>query len=213
MNDLAITTLFDLEAFPFKNIFSNCIYPWEALSFLKIYLEKVKLGQIEVAIQEGVHLENKELISIGAGTVIEAGAFIRGPCLIGTNCVIRQGAYLRGGVVAGNYAVIGHATEAKNSIFLNHAQAAHFAYVGDSILGNKVNLGAGTILANLRLDRKEIKIYHKEQEIITGRKKMGAILGDFAQTGCNSVLNPGTIFLKNSICLPCENISGVVRAK
>ena len=185
----------------------------KAFMRIKIYLQKIPLGKIEVAIPQGTYLANPENISIGKGTVLEPGVYIKGPCIIGENCTIRHGAYIRGNLITGNGCVIGHDTEIKNSVMLNHAQAAHFAYLGDSILGNRVNLGAGTKCANLKLDHKNIAVRFGERLIETGLKKFGAIIGDDSQTGCNSVTNPGTLFGKQVFCYPCLNVGGFVASK
>ncbi len=169
------------------------------------------MGKLEGKISSQAYLINPTQITIGKNTVVEPGAYIEGPCIIGEHCQIRQGAYIRGYVVTGNHCVIGHASEVKNSILLNHALAAHFNYVGDSILGNHTNLGAGTKLANLRLDRKEISVLWKGERISTFLKKFGALLGDYAQTGCNTVANPGTLMLPKALSLPCQAIQGVIK--
>lgn len=168
-------TFFDLDDYQHAALFSNIAHVWEALGKIEKYLREASLKAIEVDIPEGTTVHLPELISIGEGTQIEPGAYISGPCIIGKNCVIRHGAYIRGHVITGDGCVIGHATEVKNSIFLNHALAAHFAYVGDSILGNYVNLGAGTKCANLRLDGKEVVVRVGGQKLKTGRRKFGAI--------------------------------------
>lgn len=204
---------FDLLSFVHKDLFNGKQYVWDALKEIPAYLHNNSTGKIEILIPSFVHLVNPETITIGAGTVIEPGAFIQGPCIIGKNCQIRQGAYLRGNIVIGNNCVVGHATEIKNSILLNNAHAAHFNYVGDSILGNRINLGAGTICANLKLDSSEIFVKWETGKIGTGLRKLGAIIGDNAQTGCNSVLNPGTLMEKNAFCYPCSSISGYFPAK
>ena len=141
-------------------------------------------------------------ISLGGGVLVESGAMIKSPAVIGNCCEVRQGAYLRGNVLAGKRCILGHATEVKHSIFLNDAKAGHFAYLGDSILGNNTNLGAGTKFANLRFLPGNLTLFHNGERIDTGRRKFGAILGDDAQTGCNSVTNPGTIFGKGAILMP-----------
>ncbi len=141
-------------------------------------------------------------ISLGEGVLVECGAMIKSPAVIGDCCEVRQGAYLRGNVLAGKRCILGHATEVKHSIFLNDAKAGHFAYLGDSILGNNTNLGAGTKFANLRFLPGNLTLFHNGERIDTGRRKFGAILGDDAQTGCNSVTNPGTIFGKGAILMP-----------
>lgn len=205
-------TYFDLNHYKHKKLFADCTYVWEALTQIDDYLKQQTLGNIEAAIPEGVFLENPHLISISRGTVIEPGAFIRGPCIIGENCSVRHGAYIRGNLIAGNNCVIGHDTEIKNVIMLDHAVAAHFAYLGDSILGNNVNLGAGTKCANLKLDGSEIIVKTQEKKVPTGLRKFGAIIGDGARTGCNSVTNPGTFLGKNSCFHPCVNFGGIIPA-
>ncbi|WP_457756164.1 hypothetical protein [Thermodesulfatator indicus] len=141
-------------------------------------------------------------IEIGRGVLVEPGALIKGPTCIGDFSEVRQGAYIRGSTYVGERCVVGHTTEIKNSIMLNNAKAGHFAYLGDSILGNNVNLGAGTKLANLKLKGNTIKIRIGEEIVDTGLRKLGAILGDQVQTGCNSVTNPGTLIAPHSLILP-----------
>lgn len=210
MNEFTITALFDLSTFKHAKVFEGCVYPWEVLSKIHAYLKSIPLGKTGVGIPQGADLIHPELISIGKGTIIEPGAYIKGPCIIGENCTVRQGAYIRGDVIVGDHCVVGHDSELKNCIMLNGSSAAHFAYVGDSILGNKVNLGAGSKLANFRLDHKEIFVYFNEEKISTGRRKFGAILGDGTQIGCNSVANPGVITGKNVQCHPCINFTGLI---
>lgn len=211
--DLSPSYFFDLDDFEHKVLFKQCTFVWEALSKIHSYLLSLELGHIKVNVPQGAYLVNPELISIAEGTTIEPGAFIQGPCVIGKNCQIRHGAYIRGGVISGDKCVIGHDTEIKNSILLNKAQAAHFAYIGDSILGNHVNLGAGTKCANLRLDHNQIFIHAEGQKIATGYKKLGAIIGDDCQLGCNCVTNPGTLMARKSSSMPCTNFGGFVPPK
>lgn len=210
IQSIALEMLFDLSAFKHKILFQNNQYVWDVLPKISTYLKELTLGNIEVGIPEGAHLFRTEEISIGKGTVIEPGAYIIGPCVIGENCVIRHGAYLRGNVIVGDHCVVGHASEVKNSLLLDHAHAAHFAYLGDSILGNSVNLGAGTKCANLRFDRKEILFHYEGKKYPTGLKKFGAIFGDRTQIGCNAVTNPGTITGVDVYCCPCLNFGGFV---
>ena len=141
-------------------------------------------------------------IALGRGVLVESGALIKSPAIIGDYTEIRQGAYLRGYCLTGAHCVIGHTTEVKHSIFLDHAKAGHFAYLGDSILGREVNLGAGTKFANLRFLAGNVTIRTGDGTIDTGRRKLGAILGDKAQTGCNSVTNPGTLVGREGILMP-----------
>jgi NDP-sugar pyrophosphorylase family protein len=147
-------------------------------------------------------------IYLGRGSVVESGAFIKGPCYIGDQTEVRQGAYLRGNCVVGDHCVVGHVTELKNAIFLNGAKAGHFAYVGDSILGNNCNLGAGTKLANLKIIRTPISIRLGKEEIPTQLRKLGAILGDGTETGCNSVTSPGTLMGPKCLVSPNATVKG-----
>ncbi|MFI5334943.1 MAG: LpxA family transferase [Chlamydiales bacterium] len=205
-----ISDFFELSEFAHRALFEGCEYPWDALMHLSSYLKKQKLGKIETEIPEGVFLNNPSTISIGKGTVVEPGTYIQGPCIIGANCQVRHGAYLRGDIITGDHCVIGHATEIKHSILLNHAAAAHFNYVGDSIVGSHVNLGAGVILANLRLDHGNVSVYLGERKIATELKKLGAIIGDRSQLGCNCVLNPGAILGKGVLTFPCLHVDGYI---
>ncbi len=152
-------------------------------------------------IMAGVVLMGDQL-ALGQGVLVESGALIKSPAIIGDYTEIRQGAYLRGYCLTGAHCVIGHTTEVKHSIFLDHAKAGHFAYLGDSILGRNVNLGAGTKFANLRFLPGNVLIRTPDGALDTGRRKFGAILGDMVQTGCNSVTNPGTIIGKDSLLMP-----------
>lgn len=147
-----------------------------------------------------------ERFQIGRGVLVESGAFLQAPVVLGDQTVVRQGAYLRGYCLVGQRCVVGHVTEVKHAVFLDDAKAGHFAYLGDSILGNGVNLGAGTKLANLRFVGGEVQVWTDAGPLATGLKKMGAILGDRVQTGCNSVTNPGTILGKDSLVLPCVTV-------
>jgi NDP-sugar pyrophosphorylase family protein len=167
---------------------------------LKIYQGEKKLEGASVLMAGAVIIGNH--IALGKGVKVEPGAFIQAPAIIGDKTEIRQGAYLRGYCLVGKRCVVGHVTEMKNSIFLDDAKAGHFAYVGDSILGNNVNLGAGTKLANLRFMRGDVQIRTADGPVSTGLRKLGAVLGDNAQTGCNAVTNPGTLLGKKSIVLP-----------
>lgn len=212
MKEFFSENFFNISCYQHKALFEGLEYVWNALKEIERYLFSLKLGLIETEIPEGAFLVNPNLISIGKGSTIEPGSYIKGPCVIGTDCTIRHGAYIRGNLIAGNNCVIGHDTEIKNVIMLNHVHAAHFAYVGDTILGNRVNLGAGTKCANLKFDKKTIFIHFNGKKIDTGLKKFGAILSDDVQTGCNVVTNPGTILGKGVNCCPTLNVKGVVPA-
>lgn len=210
MHTSLLSEFFDLSTFAHAPIFEGCEHPWEALLHLSSYLQKQKLGKIEVEIPQGVFLINPSTISIGKGSVVEPGAYIQGPCIIGEKCQIRNGAYIRGNLLTGDSCVIGHSTEVKHSIFLNQAAAPHFNYVGDSILGSKVNLGAGVILANYRLDHAPVVAHLREKKVKTSMKKLGAIIGDEAQIGCNCVLSPGSVLGRGVFCFPCLSVDGYI---
>lgn len=150
-------------------------------------------------------------VFIGRGTTLEAGATIKGPSVIGKNCEIRHGAYVRGGVIVGNSCVIGHVTEIKNSIIMDHTNAGHFNYIGDSILGSYVNMGAGAKLANLQFRTREeidadaiseIVISEDGRSIATGLKKFGAVIGDYTEIGCNTVTSPAALIGANCWVYP-----------
>lgn len=211
MHFFSPANFFFLEKSHFLSLFAECVYVWDAFEKISSYIETFPLGTHNGVVSPDAYLIHPEKIFIDEGVIVEPGAYIQGPCVLGKGSVVRHGAYLRGNVITEENCVIGHTTEVKNSIFLKGAKAAHFAYVGDSILGNDVNLGAGTKLANLRMDRKTIYAYTQMGEKIdTGRKKIGAILGDGAQTGCNVVTNPGTFLLPSAMLLPLQCGKGVV---
>lgn len=210
MNLLLMDQFFQtLPSFDMK-AWGEVLQAWDPLKFLKEAFDSSELGVIEIDIPEGVFIQNPSLVSIGKGTTIEPGVYIQGPCIIGKGCTIRQGAYLRPHSWIGEHCLVGHDTEVKHSILFDHAKAAHFAYLGDSIIGSGVNIGAGVICANFRFDHGEVPIYVDNQKIPTGLKKLGAIIADDVQVGCNTVLNPGTIIGRNSWINPTMNVSGYV---
>ena len=155
----------------------------------------------------GVYLLSLD-VSIGPGSLVEPGALLKGPTIIGARCEIRQGAYLRGDCVVGDGCVVGHTTEMKHSIMLNSAKAGHFAYIGDSILGNRTNLGAGTKLANLKMIDTPVSVAVRGTRYDTGLRKFGAVLGDDTETGCNAVTNPGTVLGRRCLVCPCVSVKG-----
>ncbi len=158
-------------------------------------------------IMPGAYLFDDEII-IGPRTVVEPGVLIKGPTVLGADTEVRQGAYLRGNCLIGSGCVVGHATEVKNSIMLDGSKAGHFAYIGDSILGKNVNLGAGTKLANLRMIPGTVGVAVNGEDHDTGRRKLGAVLGDRTETGCNSVTSPGTFMEPGSIVYSGVSVPG-----
>ncbi|WP_228547111.1 UDP-N-acetylglucosamine diphosphorylase [Candidatus Neptunochlamydia vexilliferae] len=197
---------FDLSNFLHKELFLLDRPVWESLIGLKNYLHSLDLGNIQCNIPNSVTLVHPELISIEEGTVIEPGAYIEGPCHIGKDSQVRQGAYVRPFVLTGERCVIGHASEIKHALFLNGAQAPHFNYVGDSILGSNTNLGAGVICANYRIDHKDVVVEVDGELYETGMRKFGTVLGDRSQIGCNSVINPGVLLRKKTLSRACTSI-------
>jgi NDP-sugar pyrophosphorylase family protein len=210
MDSFRALDFFELDQFEHASLFHADEVVWEVLKKIHLFLMQHPLGKIEGSIDPRAYLIHPELISIGEGSIVEPGAYIKGPCWIGKNCEIRHGAYIRGDFICGNHCVIGHATEVKNSVLLDHAQAGHFAYIGDSVIGNSVNLGAGTKCANLRLDHENIFVRFGDKKINSQLKKFGAIIGDHAQLGCNAVTNPGSLIGKGARCYPCVNVRGFV---
>ncbi|MBW2061778.1 MAG: glucose-1-phosphate thymidylyltransferase [Deltaproteobacteria bacterium] len=166
----------------------------------EVFHQGQKLEQATV-IYAGVTLMDDD-IQIGRGVVIESGALIKGPAKIGDRTEVRQGAYLRGSTLVGRACVVGHVTEIKNSVMLDGAKAGHFAYIGDSVLGQDVNLGAGTKLANFKITSGTIKVKIKDEIFDTNMRKLGAILGDNTSFGCNTVTNPGTIMGPHAVVAP-----------
>lgn len=195
--------LFNLSDPAAAAFFEGCEYVWQALPLISHHVARLTAGgtRIDGTVMDGVWF-GKGPVVIEAGAVIEPGVYIIGPAYIGRGVVVRHGAYIREDVILMDGAILGHASEAKNALFLPGAHAPHFAYVGDSILGRGVNLGAGTKLSNLGIlsdkdpatgKRPTIRLNVGDREYDTGLTKFGAILGDGVQTGCNAVLNPGCI--------------------
>ena len=182
------------------------VRPSEATNAIQAFEEDSLLEDAAI-IMPGAYLFDDKII-IGSRTVVEPGALIKGPTVLGADAEVRQGAYLGGECLIGNQCVVGHTTEIKSSIMLDGSKAGHFAYIGDSILGKDVNLGAGTKLANLRMVPGMVMIEINRKYHNTGRRKLGAILGDRTETGCNSVTSPGTLMKPDSIVYPGISVPG-----
>lgn len=200
----------DLAHTAHPKLFENQNYVWEALkqiaSYLQFRLKPAVLGE----------LLGKPFVSnnvfIGPGTIVEPGAVLKGPAWIGEKCHIRSGCYVRENVIVGNGVVMGNSCEFKNCILFDEVQAPHFNYVGDSILGHRVHLGAGVILSNVKLDHREIVVAAPDGNVATGLKKFGAIVGDRTEMGCNAVINPGAVIGRDCIIYPSANFRGVLPA-
>lgn len=195
---------FDFKNCFFSDVFNGIESVWEVLPKISEYIN----SQFKEKVYK-CNYKNEKDIFIGEGTIIEEGVSIKGPAIIGKNCFIGHACLVRENCLIGNNVHLGHATEIKNSIFLNGAVAAHLNYIGDSIIGNNVNLAAGVILANFRLDKKTVSIRMGEQRIETHLLKFGSIIGDDSNVGVNSVLNPGTILGKKTIVYPLTSVRGV----
>lgn len=183
--------LFSPDEFPFPDLISQAQYPWDIFPLLRSFLDTHTFSGIHGVVEPGVTLKNEDKIEIAEGAYVESGAYIVGPCIIGAQSIVRHCAYIRGTVVTGKHCVIGHCTEVKNVYFGHNVQASHFSYVGDSVLGSHVLLGAGVRCANLRLDGANVRVRTYKQKIDTGLRKVGAFIGQRTSIGCNSVTNPG----------------------
>lgn len=209
MSSFAPEDFFDLSQFGHQDIFSDCPQVWDVLRKIKAYVMTKLRPDNMGTVEKGAFVAPN--VFIGSGTVVESFAYVRGPAIIGANCQIRSGAYIRGDVLIGDNCVVGNATELKNTLMLNGSAAPHYNYCGDSVLGNGVNLGAGTKLSNYKIAAdKNIHLRDGDDVIDTGLDKFGAILGDNATTGCNSVLNPGTVLGRNVMVYACAAIRGYV---
>ena len=211
---------FDLSHALHRAVFEGADYCWDPLKWLDRYISEAFASDY----QPGVHPDakvmptavvNEAQVHVGAGATIMPGAYVDGPAIISAGATVGQGAYVRADVIASPGAIIGHASEAKNALFLEDAHAPHFAYVGDSILGARTNLGAGTKLSNLAVNsikdaatgkRPTIVIHVDDQPYDTGLAKLGAVMADDSQTGCNTVANPGTLIGKRTLVYALANL-------
>ena len=205
MNNIDITTkkMFpNIKSEYLKPLFDNSTYPFEILPNIKTFIQNI----LQTGLEGYTYL--KDDVLIGQNVKISETASINGPAIIGHNTEIRPGAYIRGSVIIGESCVIGNSTEIKNAILLDKVQAPHYNYIGDSILGEHVHLGAGVILSNLKADNKPVVIKTKEG-LNTNLRKVGSFLAENVDIGCNSVLNPGTVILNNTRVYPLTSVRGV----
>ncbi len=198
-----IANLYDLEHTLAKSYLLGFTYPWEALKGIKDLI--LELGK---ALDED-YTEISENVWVHKTAKVAPTAFLGAPCIIGADTEVRHCAFIRGSALVGNGCVVGNSTELKNVILFDSVQVPHYNYVGDSILGYKAHMGAGSITSNVKSD-KSLVVIHSTPEIPTGIKKVGAMLGDFVEVGCNSVLNPGTVIGRNSNVYPTSCVRGVV---
>jgi UDP-N-acetylglucosamine diphosphorylase / glucose-1-phosphate thymidylyltransferase / UDP-N-acetylgalactosamine diphosphorylase / glucosamine-1-phosphate N-acetyltransferase / galactosamine-1-phosphate N-acetyltransferase len=202
--------LFDLSQTEHAALFEGCDCAWEALRKIAAYVS----AHVSPSLRnrcEGVAFVGDQVF-IGDGTVLEDGVMIKGPAIIGRNCQIRHNAYIRENVIIGDGCVVGNSSEVKNSLLFNNAQAPHFNYIGDSILGYKAHLGAGVKISNFKLVPGNILVEVDGRPLDTGLRKFGALLGDNTDIGCNAVLNPGSIIGRGSVVYPNTNWRGILPA-
>ncbi len=203
MSNIRITDLYTVETDYLKPLFESAEYPWELLPKIKDYIK----GLIEKGI-EGF-TEIAEGVLVGENVKIHPSVTIEPNTIIGAGTEIRPGAFLRGNIITGSDCVIGNSTELKNCILLNRVQVPHYNYVGDSVLGNKAHMGAGSICSNLKSDGKAVVI-HANPDIVTGLRKIGGILADGADIGCGCVINPGTVIGRDTSVYPLNALRGVI---
>jgi NDP-sugar pyrophosphorylase family protein len=200
----------DLTKTEHAAIFEGVVHAWEILPKLAAYLEKHLVPRNHGTMIGSPAIGNR--VYIGKNTVIEPGAYIKGPAWIGADCQIRHGAYIRENVIVGAGSVVGNSSEIKNSLLFNGCQVPHFNYVGDSILGARVHLAAGVIVSNLKLNGDFIQLRAGDTVLNTGLRKFGALIGDNAEVGCNAVLNPGSVLGRRSLIYAGVSWRGILPA-
>ena len=203
---VTIQELYDLEHTQAKNYLAQFTYPWEALKGIKDFILRLgsTLGQDyrEVSAQVWVHRT----------ATVAPTAYLGSPCIIGAGTEVRHCAFIRGSALVGENCVVGNSVELKNVILFDHVQVPHYNYVGDSILGYKSHMGAGSLTSNVKSDKTLVVVKSEAEQVPTGLKKFGAMLGDFVEVGCNSVLNPGTVIGRHTNIYPVSSVRGVVPA-
>ncbi len=199
--------LYDLSHTLAAPLLARCQYPWEALPEIGAFLKA--LGP---TLPESEYDHPSELIWIAKSAKVAATASITGPCIIGPEAEIRHCAFIRGNALVGAGAVVGNSTELKNVILFDKVQVPHYNYVGDSILGFRAHMGAGSITSNVKSDKKLVVVKDGPAQIVTGLKKFGAMVGDGVEVGCGSILNPGTVVGRDSNIYPLSSVRGIVPA-
>ncbi len=205
VNDLRISAMYDCRVPYLQPLFAAYEYPWELLPHIKEHIRSLIAGGLEG------FTEWRPDVWVGEGVTVADTATVEPPAVIGAGTVIRPGAYLRGNVITGRHCVLGNSSEFKNCLLLDGVQAPHYNYVGDSVLGNKAHLGAGSVCSNLKSDGKPVVI-HGERDYPTGLRKVGGLLADGADIGCGCVLNPGTVVGNNTSVYPLTALRGVYPA-
>ena len=207
MNNITIKDLYDLNETIAADLFEGVTYPWEVLSKIKDFI--IELGN---TLDEDKFEKRGENIWVAKSAKVAPTACLNGPLIVDEDAEIRHCAFVRGSAIVGKGAVVGNSTELKNVVLFNKVQVPHYNYVGDSVLGFKAHMGAGSITSNVKSDKTLVVIKSTEECIETGIKKVGAMLGDNVEVGCNSVLNPGTVIGRNSNVYPTSCVRGVIPA-
>lgn len=202
---MTVTELLDLSKTIAAPLFAGKTYPWEALAEIKDFI--LALGP---TLPKDEYDRVGEDVWIAKDATVFASAYIAGPCIIDHGAELRHCAFVRGSAIVGKHAVVGNSCELKNVVLFDNVQTPHFNYVGDSILGYKAHMGAGSITSNVKSDKTLVVVKNGAEHIETGRKKFGAILGDYVEVGCNSVLNPGTVVGRHSNIYPVSCVRGVI---
>ena len=202
-----ISNLYNLEETIAGKLFEGATYPWEVLPKISAFI--VELGN-QLSSEE--YEKRGENVWVAKSAKVAPTAYINGPAIIGKESEIRHCAFIRGNAIVGEGAVVGNSTELKNVVLFNKVQVPHYNYVGDSILGYRAHMGAGSITSNVKSDKTLVVVKDGEDQIPTGLKKFDAMLGDCVEVGCNSVLNPGTVVGRNAQIYPTSCVRGVIRA-
>lgn len=205
VKQVTIKELYDLTETAAKPLLESVTYPWEALPKIKDFI--IELGN---SLDPEEYEKRGENIWIHKSATVFDSAYIAGPCIIGKDTGVRQCAFIRGSALVGDNCVVGNSTELKNVIIFNNVQVPHYNYVGDSILGFHSHMGAGSITSNVKSDKTLVHVKDADFDIATGMKKFGAMLGDYVEVGCNSVLNPGTVIGSHSNIYPLSRVRGYV---
>ena len=205
LQDTTIAALYTLEETIAAELFQGATYPWEVLPRIKDFI--IALGE---TLSEDKYERREGNVWVARSAEVFPTAYIGGPAIIDEEAQIRHGAFIRGSAIVGKGAVVGNSTELKNVILFNKVQVPHYNYVGDSILGYKAHMGAGSITSNVKCDKTLVVVKAGEEAFETGLKKFGAMLGDQVEVGCNSVLNPGTVIGKNTNIYPTSMVRGVI---
>ncbi len=205
MEECKVCNLYNLEETIAKELFDNMTYPWEVLGKINDFI--LRLGnKLDLAKYDKIGDD----VWIAKNAEVMNTAYIHGPAIIDEEAQIRHCAFIRGKAIVGKNAVVGNSTELKNVILFNKVQVPHYNYVGDSILGYKAHMGAGSITSNVKSDKKLIIVKNGKKQVETNLKKFGAMIGDGVEIGCGSILNPGTVVGKNSNIYPLSSVRGVV---